>query len=308
MDHHLEAWQHVEPHLFGTVLEVALRTPWGFKQDRADIENITVEQYLSRPMRFDTILFHILLGEGLQSMKTFKDCITKAKSECVNLVILEHDPIHWGFNYDIESCFPYPHCAYENWGRNFLTAASTFKRLKLNLSDSYVKQALKENFVSPSDHGIDPNHLVYIKTSESPIDFSIPSGTAYWVIGGGLCFESMQSHNYNILFDLSLRQCLYAGLQCDEPIWKLERIWPEVTKVLTNFDWPVWREVRSNGVFPAEIHHCKLENLPAADSTVYVFTIDTKHWIHLAESNNIIEAFTTRNLPKLHLKGTFHEI
>lgn len=325
MNNHLEAWEHVRKHLFGTVCEVALRTPWGFKEDKADIINVTLDDFLKSNTKYDTILFHIILGEGGDEHK-FSQAINKAHDLCVKVVILEHNPNHvdWkGKNLKLFVC-PEEHIL-DNWGRNMLFAYTTFDRLQLEeLSDEYVAKHLPVRYVEPHDCGIDKERLIYTHCSESPIDFELPVGTIYWVIGGGLPYESIRAKNYNVLIDSVLAQVLYCARLYGEEEWKLARIWPDVVKINPTTEYlpqgsnkTHWRQIRPTNVKPNEIRHMSLTDVqvtvdgdvvdntgrPNAIDTVFVSTVHKKYWEHLEGKVNLIDSWTPpRDVPKLRLK------
>ena len=290
MNHHQEAWEKVKPHLFGEVVEVTRTVPWGFKEDRKDIVNISVRDFLNSTIQTDTILLHILSGEG-EDKQTVCDVLSKAKNDAVKVVILEHT----GRDHDVPE-LDYldrliPNDAVTDWwGRNQLWAFTTFDMLELHqLSDEYLKENLQKSFVMQHDEGIDKQELIYTHTSEEPINFDLPDGTIYWVIGGGLAYESMQEKNRNILFDSILKQVLYCAYKYEEKTWKLERLWKNDVQV--SEDYRQWRVVRPNGVKPDKIIHKGLDDLKT-DDLVYVSTVDKEHWKHLAR---VIDCFTNRD-------------
>lgn len=292
MDNHLEAWERVKPHLFGEVVEVTRTTPWGFKEDRKDILNLSVDDFLSKKIQTDTIILHILSGEG-EPQEKVKQCIEHAKRSAVKVVILEHT----GREHDIQP-FKYTEPAlHEDWGRNELWAFTTFERLELHqLSDLYVKIHLNDVFVEPHDEGIDPKTLVYTHTSEKPIDFELPEGEIYWVIGGGFAYESMQKKNTNILFDTVLRQVLYCAYKYEKDKWKIEKIWKDVSNVQVSEDYRQWRVVKPNNIKPDKILHGSFELCPP-QATTYVSTVRKELWQHL--TGNIVDCYTERDTCKL---------
>ena len=300
MTPHEEAWDHVKEHLFGSVCEVSRRVPWGFINDKPDIINLTVDRFLNSHGKFDTIILHILSGEG-EPKGNVLQVIHSAMDRCIKLVILEHVP--WskdfkrlpqiGYMWDL---MPRGYI-YENWGRNLLLACTTFDMLQLpELSDGYLDEHLDERYVTKRDHGIDKKLRIYTHTSESKIDFKLPEGTIHWVIGGGLAYESMSAANDNILFDSILIQVLECAKRY-EPGWKIDRLFDHEVKT---HKWPKqWRVVESNGVKPDKILHKSLRDLDCEGETVYVSTVDFKHWRHLVHDNNIIDSLTNRDKPEL---------
>lgn len=304
MNHHDIAWKHVRPHFFKDVIEVTRQVPWGFKQDDPLIENISLDTFLEFDFRAGTILLHILSGEG-EDRARVSAAIKKAKRECVKLLILEHNPEEWGKSY----CVDYirdtvPNFIEESWGRNMLFYGLTTEYLWIpELNDAYVDAHIGVSFVTPQDEGIDKNYLVYTHTSEEKIRFEIPEGTVYWVIGGGLAYESMKEANENILFDSILKQVLVCANVYETYQWKIEKIWKDVCKVhhmTPNHN--QWRFVWSNNVCPNKIIHKDIKNLKISNCTVYTSTIEEKYWEHLKENNNIIESITKRDTPRLCLK------
>ena len=293
MTHHQEAWDHVKEHLFGSVCEVATKVPWGFRRDRADIINVDVGEFLLTDSRFDTILLHILSGEGLPE-ETMTEVIESAKERCIKLVILEHNPDQFPVIPTVDyipDMLDSP--IHENWGRNMLWACTTFAYLELHqLNDKYYSDNINKSYINSRDHGIDTDLLVYTHTSESPIGFELPKGLIYWVIGGGIAYESMNGDNINILIDSVLRQVLLCA-HIYEPGWKVDRLFDFSN--LTISKWPKrWRVVESNGIKPDAIRHLPLDELDC-NASVYVSTVHKSHWKHLIKDNNILEAWTERD-------------
>jgi hypothetical protein len=312
MDVHVEAWEHVENHIFGTVCEIARRVPWGFYMDMNDIHNVSVEEFLSSEDKFDTILLHILSGEG-EPKSNILDVIHSAYNRCIKLIILEHNPESNDFTNlepvdfirdalnDLNEMI-----IEENWGRNMLFACTTMSPLHLpQLNDEYYNKYINSTFQKQNiEYGTDKKHLIFTHSSESPIEFDLPKGTIYWVIGGGLCFESMKENNENILIDSVLRQVLYFT----EPSWKRNRLYV-FRDIEIKEDKDQWRIIKSNGVRPDSIQHLPLQKLKCENSTVYVSTCPHKFWKHLREKNNIIDSWWLgdgkylRDIPNLYLKG-----
>ena len=298
MTHHEEAWNHVKEHLFGTVCEVTRKKPWGFKQDRDDIVNVTVQEFLESTDRYDTIILHILSGEGVDA-GVICVVIEQAIERCIKLVILEHNPNSKDFKYLHGTQYMYnlirnKGVVSEHWGRNFLLACTTFRYLQLpQLSDAYYKKHINNAYVSRIDHGIDPSLKVYTHTSEQPVSFDLPEGTIYWVIGGGIVTENMETENENILIDSVLKQVLLCANDY-EPGWKVDRLFDFSGLRLP--DWKnEWRVIEPNGVTPDKILHLSLEDLDCEDCTVYVSTVHIDQWWHLIKKNRIMEAWTSRN-------------
>lgn len=299
MNHHAEAWDHVRKHLFGNVVEVTRETPWGFKEDRADIKNMSVHDFLNSEVQTDTIILHILSGEGHNRID-IEMCIRKAMDDCIKLVILEHNPKNMKVP-DIQYIKDMlPEHITEDWGRNMLFACTTFKRLILNeLSDEYRAKHLDTVYVTEEDEGIDPKRLIYTHTSEHADKFEIPKGVVWWVIGGGLAYEMMEEKNRNILIDSVLRQVLHCAYRYGEEYWKLHRIWDKVADVEYVGDYKQWRRVDRNEVLPDEIRHLALQDLNCEGDTVYVSTVHRDFWKHLEKHNNIMDGWTIRDRVQL---------
>lgn len=308
---HTEAWDNVKEELFGVVCEVTRTTPWGFREDREDIINLSVEEFLNSEGRYDTIILHILSGEG-EPMPRVLECVKEAHKRAVKVVVLEHNPSHDDFkNSNLNDINPLLSFIMENnsvpkvknWGRNLLYAYTTIHPLQLpQLSDKYYKENINNTFCEVGDHGVCQNNLVYIKTSEKPIDFELPEGPKFWIVGGGIPRETMMPQDYNYLFDISLRQCiLCAGHYVDEEdLWKLERLYKFKEPLENKNDAPHWRHVKGNGVYPDVISHHGLEELmECRGATIYVSTVHKKHWAHLMKNNNIIDAWSERDTPRL---------
>lgn len=316
MNAHIEAWNHVKEHIFGSVCEVTREIPWGFKEDMSSIHNVSVDEFLKTDDKFDTIILHILLGEG-ECEYNFLKVLNSAYSRCIKLIILEHNPEHEDFpdfDYDLRFINNFLEdinelCLYENWGRNCLYACTTMSPLHLpQLNDKYYKDNIDKTFVIKGDKGTDPKHLIYTHTSESPIDFKLPLGKIWWIAGGGLPFESMKEINYNIVIDSVLRQCIHWAMHFEQILlWKLKRLYD-----LSNVSWKKyqeqdsnpehWRAITPNGIIPNSIQHISLQDLHCEGDTVYVSTVHKDYWKHLIKDNNIIDAWTERDKPQLMLK------
>ena len=305
MTHHQEAWQHVKPHLFGTVCEVTRTKPWGFYHDRPDIINVTVDEFLDEHYkRYDTVILHILSGEG-ERRDTIKEVLNMAHKVCIKLVILEHNPDSDDFDLlpDVGFMplrFWGQEVIHENWGRNMLWAGTTFEYLELpQLSDSYFNEHINKSFIKKGDHGIDVAELIYTHTSEAPIDFELPETTTYWVIGGGIAYESMEDYNRNILIDSILKQVLYAAWHYELDWWKVERLC-DFNDLDFSKSWPKWRVVDSNWVTPNAIKHLPIQDLNCKGCVVYVSTVHKMHWEHLIQANIILDAWTDRYKIKIY--------
>jgi len=290
MNHHIEAWEKVKPHLFGKVCEVTRKTPWGFKEDRGDIINKSVDEFLSEEEKYGTVILHILSGEGESKDRILK-VLDKAYKSAVKIVILEHNPEEFevpNLNF-IEEFIGKEIYEYDNWGRNLLYAFTTMYPFCVpTLSDN----TQDITYVNESDHGICKNNLIYTHTSEEKIDFKLPKGEIYWVIGGGIPYESMEEDTRNILIDSTLRQCVYAANLYGVEKWKLDMIYEMKDIKEDKESWkPHWRKVIPNGVKPYLILHKSLEDLDVKNTNIYVSTVDKKFWEHLT-GNTILDAFT----------------
>ncbi|MCC6933559.1 MAG: glycosyltransferase family 1 protein [Deltaproteobacteria bacterium] len=85
---HYHALLAMLPQLRGHIVEVTHKTPWGFNEFPR--ENILYQDYLVKPCAADTIILHILIGEGLGA-PIFSQVLAKAYQECANILILEHE-------------------------------------------------------------------------------------------------------------------------------------------------------------------------------------------------------------------------
>lgn len=283
MNHHLEAWEYVSKHLFGTVCEVTRKKPWGFKEDREDIINKTVEEFLSENTRYDTVILHILLGEG-ERLSVFNKVVRKARENAIKVVVLEHNPEEFGTpKVEFEGI-------HENWGRNLLYAFTTIPYLELHqLNDEYYKENINKVYVNENDHGICVNNLIYTHTSEEPIDFKLPEGEYMWVIGGGIPLESMREGD--VLMDSVLRQCIWTAKKFSNS-WKIDRLYKfkEINELKENWK-PHWRKVKWNGNKPSKIIHQDLKDLKVENKVIYVSTVHKDNWKHLT-NNTILDAWT----------------
>jgi hypothetical protein len=229
MNPHKVAWRAVQPTLFSNVCEITSRPDWGFKQDRGDILNVTAEEFLDSPFFSDTIVLHILAGEGVP-LAVIQDLIPVVYDNCVKLVVLEHNPISsdWGDNADVsvarlqflldnlrlcgDSIFT------KDLGRNILFTMTTLHPLELpELSDSFYEEEIDKKFVGIKDIGIDIPNRVYVTTSEFPLPDKylpmIPEDLkCTWVIGGQWYLETVPKlpNNEHHLIDVVLLQTIFA--------------------------------------------------------------------------------------------------
>mgnify|MGYP003788813267 CR=1 FL=1 len=94
-DPHLKAYAAIRPHVFGKIVEVTHKTPWGFHE--FDRVNVTAEQYLSYEYPADTTILHILIGEGIPT-SIFKSVYKKALDISNRVIILEHNKLSKDWN------------------------------------------------------------------------------------------------------------------------------------------------------------------------------------------------------------------
>ena len=87
-DPHSHALLAIAPYIRGHVIEVAHKIPWGFHEFPR--ENVLFKDYLAKTFSGDTIILHILLGEGVEKGIVTK-VLAKAYQECSRLIILEHE-------------------------------------------------------------------------------------------------------------------------------------------------------------------------------------------------------------------------
>jgi len=305
------AWPFVSNELFGSVCEVARRVPRScrpsipdsrcFQQHREDIINVSVDQFLSSDDRYDTILLHILSGEGAPK-DVVLEVLNSAYSRCLKVVVLEHSP-HSDLP-DLEFIREFIEgqgelCRYFNWGRNLLWSFTTMAPFHIpQLNDDYYQRHIDN--VAPVKHPswVDENTFVYAHTSESNLTFDLPNGTIWWVIGGGLAYENMCEGNHNILFDSIFRQAVYCAKIYGVPTWKTDKLYC-FDDLVVRPDFPQWRVATVNGVKPDSIRHLDLRELMCKGCTVYTSTVERPYWKHLAFDNNIIESLAPRNTPKL---------
>jgi glycosyltransferase involved in cell wall biosynthesis/SAM-dependent methyltransferase/predicted O-methyltransferase YrrM len=94
-DPHTWAYGAVAPHVFGSVVEVTHKVPWGFHEIHRI--NVTVPQYLHTAFAADTTILHILLGEGIEPSE-FLAVYSRALRQSRRVVVLEHnrDSLDWG--------------------------------------------------------------------------------------------------------------------------------------------------------------------------------------------------------------------
>lgn len=319
---HKQAWYHVRRELFGSVCEVTRNKPWGFKEDDDNIINYDVEEFLNCNDFHDTIILHILFGEG-ESSENVLGILNHAYESCVKLLVLEHGNPTFIEDWirDKREKFVEISC-----GKNTLYALTTMSPLHLpQLTDDYLDRHLDYKYVSEVDYsraielgiapdsinGLDKHYKIYTHTSESSINFKLPKGVVYWTIGGGLAYESMEQSNENILFDCTLLQVLYCAKIYGVPSLKLSKLFDEIDQVgakllpyeSQNGSPRHWRRVVKNNVCPESIIHKNIEDLQVCGDTIYTSTITKDKWEHLLQNNNTISSMFPRNRPKLYQSG-----
>jgi hypothetical protein len=312
MNAHYEAWEHVQKQLFGDVCEITMTTPWGFKErDPSGITNISVEQFLKNPKRYDTIILHILQGEGLPTDK-FDKVKELAEAHCIKIIILEHNPKSKDFfgtevQHITLSKNPRSYVTTECWGRNQLEAYLTIGNVNIpNFNDDYWQTHKDKRFVVKGDKGIDQDNLIYVRTSEEKFPTKLPDTNRHWVIGGGFAFEYPLSLK-DTLFDPILAQCMWAAYQIGDQKdrWKINRLYPWI-KPLAKEDTieaqgenPThWRRVYVHPKINCNIVHGSLQDLKVKDSMVYVSTVHNDYWAHLVKDNIILDAWSNRDKPR----------
>jgi hypothetical protein len=228
MKPHAKAWQAIQPALFGSVCEITSKPNWGFKKDREDIKNVTVEEFLETPFFSDTILLHILAGEGV-SLPLIQDLVRVAYNNCVKLVVLEHNPesSDWSDNtsvtdarvqflLDILGLYGDTVVA-DDLGRNLVFEMTTLHPLDIpELSDAFYAEEIDKKYLRRGE-GMDVLNRVYVATSELPLPDEhlqrIPEDLrCTWVIGGQWYLETIPKlpNNKHHLVDSVLLQTIYA--------------------------------------------------------------------------------------------------
>ena len=87
-DPHDRAYAALAPFVYGQVVEVTHKVPWGFHE--ISRKNVSVDAYLAHPYPTDTTILHILMGEGTPR-ETFGAACRKAISQSRRVVVLEHN-------------------------------------------------------------------------------------------------------------------------------------------------------------------------------------------------------------------------
>ncbi|RMG43077.1 MAG: glycosyltransferase, partial [Acidobacteria bacterium] len=88
-DPHAWALAALRPYVFGKVVEVTLRVPWGFHE--LERVNVTAERYAAAPVPAETTILHILAGEG-GPRDLLARCYRQALAHGSRVLVLEHDP------------------------------------------------------------------------------------------------------------------------------------------------------------------------------------------------------------------------
>ncbi|GEM_PF-382687 len=89
-DPHLRAYHAVAPFVFGNVVEVTRKVPWGFHEFAPT--NVQVDRYLEGRYPADTTILHILVGEGA-SRETLLKAYRKALASSRRVIVLEHNRV-----------------------------------------------------------------------------------------------------------------------------------------------------------------------------------------------------------------------
>lgn len=313
---HQQAWMQISKESFGSICEVTHRKPWGFQEDDPNITNHLVSEFLDQNEFYGTIILHILKGEG-ESTERIVEVLNHAYATCIKLLILEHDPQEFIVEWVLSKKEKHREI---QCGKNVIYCLSTMSPLHLpKLSDDYWKQHIGYRYVQQVDrpraislgidplsiNGIDKEFFIYTHTSEEQMDFELPQGKIYWVIGGGLPYESLRPSNENILMDSTLLQVLYCASIYG--VSKLEHIFPQIKEVGKGLlpyepqgdDLNHWRMIKKNEAMPDSIIHQSLEDLDVSNSTIYVSTVNQENWEHLAASNCIVSSVFPRNRPTI---------
>ena len=88
VDAHAKAYLAIAPYVYGAVVEVTHKTPWGFHE--FDRENVLFSDYLNSSHPADTTILHILVGEGL-SIEQFKAVYGRALQQSRRVLVMEHN-------------------------------------------------------------------------------------------------------------------------------------------------------------------------------------------------------------------------
>jgi len=316
-NHHLDAWQKVEDELLGNVCEVSRKIPWGFIGKRSNFVNLSVDQFLSSHTYYDTIVFHILSGEG-EPIDRIITSLGLAFSRCLKLVILEHDPTSpdWasvGFMpsnlQKIREFLESKTNIHEiSWGRNLLITGTTTPLYIPGLNDKYCAGHIRHKFACSNDCGINKEHLIYTHTSESPVSDKDIARLAKlkritWVAGGMLCLETIPKlpnveHHIidSVLLQLVYLQYIIEPNQKMGSLYNLEKLRDIKTDAPLFMDqgtakkW--WRNTILNLPRPyppiKSIKHTQLYEFSDPGHGIYVSTVGRKDWEHLTDDHLIL--------------------
>ena len=94
IDAHEKAYKAIEPYVYGNIVEVTHKTPWGFHE--FDRQNILYSDYLKSDYAADTTILHILSGEGL-GVDVLRQVLKKSLSVSNRVIVMEHngESIDW---------------------------------------------------------------------------------------------------------------------------------------------------------------------------------------------------------------------
>lgn len=138
-DSHCRACEALLPHVVGSVLEITHKPNWGFHEFSPT--TVVVEDYLKEVCSANTIIVHILLGNGI-SPEVFSAVVEKALCEGEKVLVLEHDrsssdwcvPLHIPHKSSLVKIL---HCLAEKYG----------KRIEVEKSISGVQDDKRNFFV-----------------------------------------------------------------------------------------------------------------------------------------------------------------
>jgi len=88
-DSHTWLWSKLKPKIIGTSIEVIhkRKETWGFKEY---LKTINYKQYIKDKNKFNTVILHILLGNGI-AVEDFIKVLLKASETAIRIIIMEHD-------------------------------------------------------------------------------------------------------------------------------------------------------------------------------------------------------------------------
>jgi ubiquinone/menaquinone biosynthesis C-methylase UbiE len=87
-ENHCVAFESIRRWTTGSIIEVTTKQNWGFNEIERD--NILLSDYIQNTPKSDTVIFHILIGEG-SPISLFKSALQKATEFSKNILILEHN-------------------------------------------------------------------------------------------------------------------------------------------------------------------------------------------------------------------------